>query len=97
MTLDLDAQEQTNVRAALAFLRFKFCGWETLSTMLHFDPTTLIHVVKGRRAVCASLAFRIARLVKVKVDDLLAGKFPEAGACPHCGREDPRRAVRHEA
>lgn len=87
-TVDLDATQQANVRGAMLFLRTKFCGWESLSKLLHFDPTTLIHVGRGRRPVCASLAFRIARLVKIKVDDLLSGKFPGPGTCPHCGHHD---------
>jgi hypothetical protein len=31
------------------------------------------------------MAFRIARLVGVSVDDLVRGKFPEPGTCPRCG------------
>ena len=31
------------------------------------------------------IAFRVARLAKVGVDDVLAGRFPPPGTCPHCG------------
>lgn len=51
---------------------------------------TLVHVVDERRAVSASMAFRVARVVGVKVDDLLLGKWPEAGTCPRCGYKDER-------
>ncbi len=89
-TLDLSLEEQEHVRNAIAFLRIKLEGWGPLAKMLHFDSTTLIHVVNERRAVCASMAFRVARFVGVGIDDLLAGKWPEAGMCPRCGYKDKR-------
>jgi hypothetical protein len=32
-----------------------------------------------------AVAFRVARLTGVSIDDLLAGKYPPPGTCPHCG------------
>jgi len=34
---------------------------------------------------CSFLAFRVARLAKVVVDDVLTGRFPDPRCCPHCG------------
>jgi len=82
---DLAKQEQTNVRTALRFLRARCGGWEPTAKMLRVNDSTLGNVMGSRRAVTASLAFRVARLVKVPIDDLLAGKFPAAGTCPYCG------------
>lgn len=96
-TLDLTIEEQERVRNALHFLHARVNGWKPLGKVLHFDHTTLIHVANGRRAVCASLAFRIARLVKVSIDDLLAGKFPEEGVCPRCAYRytcEPKKPVK---
>jgi hypothetical protein len=82
---DLTPKEQANVRTALAFLRFRFGTVTPLAKALKFKEASLKHVREGR-AVSASLAFRVARLVNVPIDDLLTGKFPAPGTCPHCGR-----------
>lgn len=89
-TTDLTLDEQRHVRVALLYLREKFGGWTTLSKVLHFVDTTLIHVARGRRAATASLAFRMARLVNVKIDALLAGKYPKPRACPRCDQSMPK-------
>jgi hypothetical protein len=89
-TLDLTLHEQEHVRNAIAFLHVKIGGWKPLGKLLHFDHTTLIHVVAERRAVCASMAFRVARFVGIGIDSLLAGEWPEAGTCPRCGYKKER-------
>jgi hypothetical protein len=91
-TIDLTIEEQEHVRSALHYLRLRFGGWSPLARVLHFEETTLVHVGKGRRGVSAPMAFRIARLVKVKIDDLLAGGFPAVGVCPRCGYDPKARA-----
>ena len=82
--LDLTAAEQTNVRTALKFLRLRCGTWAVLSKALRFGESTLGNVAKGK-AVTPLVAFRVARLAKVSVDDVLAGRFPAPGTCPHCG------------
>lgn len=64
-------------------------GWRSLTKLLKFEETTLIKSGNGSRTVTASMAFRIARLVGVSVDDLVHGRFPEAGTCPRCGYKMP--------
>lgn len=83
---DLTDKEQTHVRAALAYLRVKLGGWESLAKVLHFEASSIIHVVARRRSASPTMAFRVARMAKVSIDDLLAGRFPPAGTCSHCGR-----------
>lgn len=83
-TTDLTATEQTNVRSALRFLRARCGTWAAVSKALRFGDSTVGNIIGGR-AVSPLVAFRVARLAKVSVDDVLAGRFPPAGACPHCG------------
>jgi hypothetical protein len=83
-SIDLTAKEQTNVRTALKFLRLRCGGWEPLAKVLHFHPKALAASVRGKTA-SPTLAYRIARFAKVTVDDVLTGRFPEPGTCPHCG------------
>jgi hypothetical protein len=83
--LNLTTKEQANVRAALRFLRSRCGTWATLAKALHFGDTTLANVASGHSSVTPVVAFRIAKFVKVGVDDVLAGRFPEPGTCPHCG------------
>ena len=83
-TDDLTANEQAHVRAALRFLRLRCGGWGPLGKALRFKQTTLGNVANGR-TVSPTVAFRVARLAGTSVDDLLAGRFPPPGTCPHCG------------
>jgi hypothetical protein len=82
---DLTPQEQTNVRTALKFLRSRCGTWANAAKVLGFNQSTLACVAGAHKAAGASLAVRIARFAKVGVDDVLAGRFPKDGTCPHCG------------
>jgi hypothetical protein len=83
--LGLTAKEQTNVKAALRFLRARCGTWATLAKALHFGESTLGNVASGHASVTPIIAFRIAKFARVGVDDVLSGRFPEPGTCPHCG------------
>ncbi len=89
MKTDLTAKEQTHVRAALQFLRTRCGGWVPLAKALGVKESTLSAAGRGGN-ISARVAFRVARLAAVGVDDLLAGKFPEPGTCPHCGHRSDR-------
>ena len=52
---------------------------------LHVEEDTIAKVAHDRRPVTARLAIRVARLVEVGVDDLLAGTHMSSRVCPHCG------------
>jgi hypothetical protein len=84
---DLTPAEQKNVRTALRFLRSRCGGWAPLGKALRLKDTTLGNVASGR-VVSPTVAFRVARLVGVTVDDVLTGRFPAPGTCPHCGHCD---------
>lgn len=82
---DLSAEEEFNVRAALRFLHFQCGGWKPLSKPLRYSHSALSKVMGGGRAVTANLVFRIAKLAKIGVDDILSGRYPPPGTCPNCG------------
>lgn len=81
---DLTTQEQAHVRTALRFLRTRYGTWDALGKALHCTGKGLCGVV-SKHPVSASMAVRVARLAGVAVDDVLQGKYPPDGTCPHCG------------
>jgi hypothetical protein len=83
--VDLTPKEQTNVRTALKFLRTRCGQWNSLARALRFSQGSLSNVANGHKAVSPTLVFRIAKFASVMVDDVLTGKFPAPGTCPHCG------------
>lgn len=85
VSADLTSEEQANVRAALHFLHLRSGRWATLGRALRFHGYNLSNVANGHRDVTAKLVLRIAKLAGVGFDDVLMGKFPPAGVCPHCG------------
>jgi len=82
---DLTEKEQTNVRTALRFLRARTGTWGAVAKALRLGESTVANLAGGHNAVGPLVAFRVARLAKVGVDDVLAGRFPLPGTCPHCG------------
>jgi len=83
--VDLSPTEQTNVRTALKFLRTRTGRWGTLAKALRFSEGALANAASGRTSVSPTLVFRIAKFASVPVDDVLTGRFPAPGTCPHCG------------
>jgi hypothetical protein len=69
--------EVVNVRKAAAFLRLRSGGVKTLASALRTS--------KALGRPCPLLAFKVARLASVGLDDVLTGKYPPAGVCAHCG------------
>lgn len=89
-TADLTTEEQEHVRRAMQFLRVRCGGWAQVATMLRFKRSTVTDAGLGHGPVSASMAFRVARLAAVTVDDVITGKFPLPGTCPHCGHAETR-------
>jgi hypothetical protein len=77
---DLTAAEHKNVRTAIRFLRVRCGGWVQFSKAIHLSRQTLQDPNPTPLVV-----FRVARFAGVGLDDVLAGRFPEPGTCPHCG------------
>ena len=82
---DLTPKEEAHVRTALRSLRRQCGGWAPVAKALRYQYDSVEKIARGGRSVTASIAIRVARFAGVSFDDLLAGKFPEPGTCPHCG------------
>lgn len=83
---DLTAKEQRAVRTTLLFLRVQSGGvWEPVAKALNTQANNISKIVAGSRVVNASIAIRVARLLGVGVDELLAGQHMSSRVCPHCG------------
>jgi len=83
---DLTAKEQARVRAALRYLKIRHGGWDRLAAALGNCREQVYRVGNGSAPAAASMAIRVARLAEVPVSDILDGRFPPPGTCPHCGR-----------
>lgn len=85
----LTAEERDHIRAAMRFLRAR-CGgtYEALAKAMRVKVTYLRDAAR-RRTPNAGLAVRLARFAGVSIDDVIAGRFPPPGACPHCGQIAP--------
>ena len=81
---DLSVTEQTSVRTALKFLRLRCGTWTAVSKALRLGKNTAAAIASGQ-TVTPLVAFRVAKLAKVGVDDVLTGRFPAPGTCPNCG------------
>ncbi len=86
---DLTKTEQDHVRTALRYLRQRLGTWSLIATTLKIRPSTLCNAIDGRKPISPTVAFRTARFAQVSIDDLLAGKYPDPRACPHCGQVPP--------
>ncbi len=84
--MKLTDKEQRHVRTALRFLRFKVGGWQPLADALGVKADSIGKVLRGGRDVTAKLAYSVARLTDVSIDDLLSGALLSPRTCPHCGR-----------
>ena len=87
--LDLSEAEAQYVRAALRVLRGHH-GVKKLRQMLALSSSSLDHLISGHhRKITPTLAYRVALLGGVGMDDLLAGRFPELQQrLPRARRED---------
>ncbi len=59
--------------------------WETLGRALKFSGMNLGLMANGHRLISPKVVIRIAKFAGVGVDDVLTGRFPAPGTCPHCG------------
>lgn len=82
---DLTREEQAHVAVGLRFIHARCGDWTRTAQALGFKRSTVMNAAYNEKHISVVLAFRVARLAKVSVDDLLTGKFPPPNACPHCG------------
>jgi hypothetical protein len=87
--LDLTTKEQSNVRAALQFLRRRCGGWQVLAKVLTFKPTTLSAIGGGHKNVSTRFPYRQMRL---RWRGRRAHRaLPSPGTCPICGHLNQQR------
>lgn len=79
----LTVEEQTHTLAALRYLRGRVGTWRVLAKALGFEPSSLRNVRKGLKIPSVAMAYRVSRLAGVPFDEVVAGKYPPVGACPH--------------
>lgn len=84
--MDLDEKEQNHVRTAMRVLALRLGGSIVLAKAVRLQRNTTNKIARGARIVTPTLAFRVARLAGVTLDDLLAGRVVPQGACRFCGR-----------
>jgi len=89
-TPDLTGDEHTNIRRALQVLRRRYGSWEAVAAAMGAKVKTVTKAGGTKSKPSVGLALRAARLVGVPLEDILAGRWPKAGACPMCGRTDAR-------
>jgi hypothetical protein len=82
---DLTPAEQENVRTAIRFLSKRHGTYRDLAMAMGAKRATVL-LAGQKGAVSAGIALRVARVAGVPLEDVLAGKWPVEGACPHCGR-----------
>jgi hypothetical protein len=93
----LTVQEETHIRTALRFLHTRCGTWILVAAAIRgVKAKAIAQMAQGHRPASPAVAVRIARLAKVTVDDVLTGRFPQAGACPHCGQPVPAREPAQE-
>ncbi len=83
----LTLTEQKHVRTALHNLRRRIgvrAGWFPIARALGIGYDTVKKCAFGERPVLPHLAFALARLLGVSIDDLIEGRILP-GACPKCG------------
>jgi hypothetical protein len=85
-SLDLTLDQQAHVRKALRFLQVRAGGLKELAASLGIAHKTLGNVI-STRTVTASVALRAARIACIPLEELIEGRWPKEGTCPHCGRE----------
>ncbi|MFI5297065.1 MAG: hypothetical protein ACHREM_03125 [Polyangiales bacterium] len=85
----LTLEEAENVRVALRSLAKRFGTCRALGVAMGVGTGQVKNLCSRSGRPSAQSALSVARLADVPVDDVLTGRWPPAGACPHCGRCPP--------
>ena len=83
---DLTPAEQEQVRAALRLLAKRFCDYAKLTRAMKTPRETVQRPALRGATVTAGIALRAARVAKIPLEDIVAGAWPSATMCRHCGR-----------
>jgi hypothetical protein len=86
-TPDLTPEEIANAKRALGVMLRRFGTWHAAAEALGAKLATVKAAVDARKGKpSVGLALRVARVVGVPLEDILAGTWPKDGACTMCGR-----------
>jgi hypothetical protein len=85
---DLTSTETANVLRAMKFLHARLGTWDSVAAALQMDFDAFTRV-RRTRIVTERLTFRVARVLGVGIDAVLAGDYAPAGLCPHCAGKLP--------
>ena len=83
---DLTPEEQARAKVAIRFLAKRHGSALKLAQAMRANLETVRSAMSKRGPVSAGIALRVARAAGVPLEDVLAGRWPVEGACPHCGR-----------
>jgi hypothetical protein len=81
---DFALTEQKHVRTGMRYLRHRVGTWAPLAKALHCATETAKKAASRHDNVSARLAFKVALVAGVSMDDLLEDRYLP-GACPGCG------------
>jgi hypothetical protein len=83
---DLTPAERESAKVAIRHLAKRHGSYGKLAAAMSASTET-VRLAARTGKLSAGLALRAARLAGVPLEDVLAGRWPVAGACPHCGRQ----------
>lgn len=78
--------QRVHVARAMLFLARRHGNQKQLAAAMGISERSVARASAPRGRATAWLVMALAEFVGVSVDDLLKGKWPPKGACPHCGR-----------
>jgi hypothetical protein len=89
---DFSPAEQAHVRAALRHAGERCGGRVNLARAMRVEARTLA-AVRGGADVSPVVVVRLAKLLRVGVDDVLTGNATPICVCPTCGQRVPTVAT----
>jgi DNA-binding XRE family transcriptional regulator len=91
---NLTDDERRLLRAAIKNLRVRLGSWRALSEAVGLSENTLRGIAKGADFGSVKVALKVARVARIPVDVLLAGRIVPADRCPTCGQPLTRNSRR---
>lgn len=84
----LTPEQAQHVLRALRFLATRLGGYRELAAQTGYCLGQIKNIASGTAPPSRKTATRLARVAGKDADELIAGIWPPAGACAHCGRSD---------
>jgi hypothetical protein len=84
----LTPEETACCRVALRVLQVRAGSLAKLAKQMNVSLGTLNFAARPRNPFGTGMAYELSKVAGVPIDDILSGRFPKPGSCPHCGRTD---------